>query len=228
MTMPTPRPLAVAALLAASAAAAQTTVVDEGSFRLSIRGSTIGTETFTIRRSGSDANAATIAQGRIILDSGEQTRSMLQLRGPELRPSAYQIDVTGPDRRHITGRAAGNRFRATIVSADGEQMREYLVSDGAVIIDDGVAHQHYFIAASLDNGGRVPVILPTQSRQVTARVQSHGSEAIQVADRQVSARRITIEIDGMDTRTLWVDHRNRVLRLHIPRQDLTAERTSLP
>lgn len=210
----------------ASFAVAQTTTLDEGSFRLSIRGTVVGTETFSIQRSGSGANATTVAQGRIILDTGEQTRAVVQLQGSEMRPSAYQIEVTGDDRINITGRSAGNRFRATIVSTSGEQMREYLVDDGAVIIDDGIAHQHYFIAAS--TAGRLPIIVPRQSRQVTATVRREGTETIQVADRQVDGQRITVDISGMDNRTVWVDDRNRVLRMHIPQQDLTAERTALP
>lgn len=225
--------LALALVLAAGTAAAprasaQTAVLDEGSFRLSIRGTPVGTETFTIRRSGSGANATTVAQGRIVLDSGEQTQAVLELQGAGLRPAAYQIEVRGGNRQNITGRAAGNRFRATIVSNAGEQMREYLVSENAVILDDGVAHQHYFIAVAVGEGGRVPVIVPRQNRQVTAQVRVSGSESIQVAGRQVSARRISIEISGLDPRTVWVDAQNRVLRLSIPDQDMLAERTALP
>lgn len=215
-------------LASASAAAPQTSTVDEGSFRITVRGSTVGTETFTIRRSGSAANATTVAQGRISLDSGDQTRTVLQLQGPTLRPSAYQIETTGHDPQNITGRAAGNRFRATIVSNSGERMREYLIDDDAVILDDRVAHQHHFLAAAVDGSGSVPIIVPRQSRQVTARIQDHGVESIRVADAQVEAHRLSIEIDGMDSRTLWVDHDHRVLRLQIPQQDFTAERTTLP
>ncbi len=220
----------VLATLAASAltAQAQTSVIDEGTFRLSVRGTTVGTETFTIRRSGSGANATTVAQGRIVLETGQQTQAVLELQGASLRPAAYQIEVRGDDRQNITGRAAGNRFRATIVSSSGEQMREYLVSENAVILDDGVAHQHYFVAAAAGSDARVPIIVPRQNRQVTARVQSHGAETIQVAGRQVQARRITIQIPGTDTRTVWVDSQNRVLQLRIPDQDLLAERTALP
>lgn len=229
MTLRSHLALALTGLLTVTvAAAAQTTTIDEGSFRLSVRGSTIGTETFTIQRSGSGANATVVAQGRIMLDTGEQTRAILQLQGAALQPSAYQIEVSGDNRQNITGRAAGNRFRATIVSTSGEQMREYLVSEGAVILDDGVAHQHYFIARSIGGSGRVHVILPRQSRQVTATVTDQGAESIRVANRQVTGRRISIDISGLDNRTIWVDDQNRVLRLQIPAQDLVAVRTSLP
>lgn len=228
MTSRAPFAIAFAALAAATGSAAQTTVVDEGSFRIAIRGSEIGTENFTIRRSGSGANATTVAQGRIVLDTGEQTRTVLELRGTDLRPNAYQIEVSGDDRQSIRGRAAGSRFRATIVSGSGERMREYLINDRAVILDDGVAHHHYFLAASLDGDATIPVIVPRQSRQLSASVRDRGNETIQVGDREVSARHLAIDISGLDNRSVWVDTENRVLRLRIPAQDLTAVRTALP
>jgi hypothetical protein len=87
-----------------------------------------------------------VAQGRIALDTGDQTRALLQVEGPGLRPAAYQIEASGPERITVRGQVAGNRFRAQVVSATGETMREYLIGDGAVVLDDGVAHHHYFIA----------------------------------------------------------------------------------
>lgn len=211
--------------IAAAPAVAQTVVVDEGSFRLSINGTPVGTETFAIRRSGTGDAATIVAQGRIVLDSGEQTRALLQVEGSSLRPSAYQIEVTGPETQSIRGQAAGNRFRATIVSTAGETMREYLASEGAVVLDDGVAHQHYFLASA---SGRVPIIIPRQSRQVSATVTAAGSENIRVAGSTVSARRIDVEPAGLPPRIVWVDDQGRVLRLEIPQEGFTAERVALP
>lgn len=220
--------IAFAALFAPAAAHAQTVVVDEGTFRLSVRGTPVGTETFTIRRSGEGAGAATVAQGRIVLDSGQQTRSLLQFEGPDLRPSAYQIEVTGAEKQSITGQAAGNRFRATIVSTAGEQMREYLASDGAVVLDEGVAHQHYFLMSATGGNGRLAVIVPRQSRQVTASVSTAGTEAITIGGQTVQARRVQVEPQGLPGRTIWVDAQNRILRFSIPDESYTAERVALP
>ncbi len=219
--------LALGALLVTAPASAQTTVIDEGSFRIDIRGSDIGTETFTIRRSGRGANATTVAQGRIVLDTGEQIRTVVQLRGTPLAASAYQIEITGDNRQSITGRVSGRRIRATMVSDAAERMREFLVEDGAIVIDHDVAHQHYFIAQRTHDG-TVPVILPRDSRQVTARVHDHGTETLEIAGQQVTAHHLDVQIDGLDPRSLWVDDQNRILRIHIPEQELTAQRTSLP
>jgi len=221
--------IVLAALLGvASHAAAQTTVIDEGTFRLSVRGTPVGTETFTIRRTGAGASAAVVAQGRIILDTGEQTRALLQVDGPGLRPAAYQIEATGPAPQTIRGQTAGNRFRAQIVSPTGETMREYLISEGAIILDDGVAHHHYFIAARAAGGGPIPIIVPAQNRQVTGTVRDAGQETVDIAGQRVSARRLVFEPAGMPARTLWVDGEGRMLRLAIPDNGYTAERTALP
>lgn len=228
MTLRSSLVLALCALLATSSAVAQTRVIDEGSFRISVRDAAIGTETFSIGRSGSGANTSTVAQGRVMLNTGVQTRAVFQLRGPDLRPAAYQIEILGDNHQNITGRAAGNRFRATIVSGTGEQMREYLVDAHAVILHDGLVYPHFFAAAAVREGGSLPVIIPRQNRQVMARVQVSAAEEIQLAGHQVSARRITLEVPGLDDRTLWVDAHNRVLRLRIPEQALVAERTNLP
>jgi hypothetical protein len=213
-------------LALAAGAGAQTTVVDEGTFRLYLRGSPVGTETFSIRRTGDAANATTVAQGRVVLDTGEQTRALLQARGPALRPTGYKIEVTGPETQSITGQAAGNRFRATIISTAGEQMREYLASDGAVVLDDGVAHHYYFLA--LRGAGQVPIILPRQSRQIAARVVDAGTETLTIAGQDVEARRLRVEPDGLAPRLVWVDSQNRVLRLRIPDESYAAERLALP
>ncbi len=221
--------LALAAIFTTAAAAhSQTVVVDEGSFRLSVRGTPVGTETFTIRRSGEGPGSTTVAQGRIVLDSGQQTRSLLQFEGPALRPTAYQIEVTGPQKQSISGQAAGNRFRATIVSTAGEQMREYLASDGAVLLDEGVAHQHYFLMSATGGNGRVAVIVPRQSRQVPATITDAGTEQITIGGQNTEARRIRVEPQGLPLRIVWVDSENRVLRFRIPDEDYLAERASLP
>jgi hypothetical protein len=220
--------LALIAALGAAPVVAQTTIIDEGTFRLSVRGTVVGNETFTIRQTGTGAATTIAAQGRIVLDTGEQTRALLQVEGPALRPAAYQIEASGPQRRTVRGQTAGNRFRAQIVSAAGETMREYLISDGAIILDDGVAHHHYFLALRETGAGAIPVIVPGQNRQITGTLREAGQETIDVGGQRVSARRITFEPEGLAARTLWTDDQGRILRLAIPDLGYLAERTALP
>lgn len=222
----------LAALLASFPVEAQTTTLDEGTFRLLVSGQEVGTETFTIRQSGTGDRAVVIAQGRVVLagdDGAEQLTSSLQLSGATLRPAAYDLQVEGGETERIAGRVVGGRFSARIVRPSGEQMREYLVSDGAVIADEGVAHQYYFLAQRVGaNGGRVPIVIPRTSRQVWAQVTVHGNESVQVGGATATARRLDVQPEGGSAARVWVDAEGRVLRVEIPSSNFVAERTALP
>jgi hypothetical protein len=223
---------ALLAVALPSAASAQTSTLDEGTFRLLVGGREVGTETFTIRQSGSGERAVVIAQGRVVLDGAagaEQVTSSLQLSGATLQPAAYDLQVEGGSTERIAGRVVGGRFSARIVRPAGEQMREYLVSDGAVIADEGVAHQYYFLAQRVGTeGGRVPLVIPRTSRQVWAQVTVHGNESVEIGGRTVQARRLEVAPQGGAAAQVWVDSSGRVLRVSIPSSDYVAERTALP
>lgn len=213
-------------------AAAQTTTIDEGVFRVLVGGQEVGMETFSIKRSGSGEGAVTIAQGRVVLDragAGEEVSTALEVSGAALRPAAYQVTVRGDEQQKIFGRLVGGRFRAQILSSAGEMMREYLAGEGALVVDDGVAHHYYFLALRPDvEQFRVPIIVPRQSRQLTAQVTSLGTESVQVAGRSVQARHLEVEPSEGPVRHVWVDDQGRVLRVEIPDRSYTAVRTALP
>lgn len=222
--------LASASLPAASIA--QTVSLDEGAFRIIMGGREVGRETFSIRQSGTGAGAVIIAQGRVVLDTiggAAELSPSLEVVGASLRPAAYQVEVRGPDAQRIAGRLVGGRFSARIVSAAGEQMREYLASDGAVLLDETIAHHYYFLARRLDGAPfRVPVIIPRQSRQVSAGVTPRGSENIVIGGERVQARRMSVEPASGAVRHVWVDSQGRVLRVEIPARGYVAERTAVP
>lgn len=225
--------LALAGLVwSAEAASAQDTRIDEGTFRLLVDGREVGRETFSIRRVGEGDAAVTIAQGRVVRsDAGAagEVSSNLQVNGATLRPSSYELEVRGDARERITGRIAGGRFSARITSSAGEMMREYLAGEGAVVVDDGIAHHHYFLAGRGDGGDfRVPVIVPRQSRQVSATVRNTGAATIEAGGRSVSATHLVVEMSEGPTRHVYVDGQGRVLRVEIPDQNFAAVRVELP
>lgn len=209
---------------------AQTVTLDEGVFRVFVGGREAGTERFSIRQTGTGASAIVIAQGRIVLEAGGQELATdLQASGPALRPTAYQVQVRGQQSQRIAARLVGGRFSATIVSPAGEMMREYLASDGAVILDEDVAHQHYFLARRVNGGAsRLSVIIPRENRQLSAEVTTAGSEAIEIGGQRVQARHLVVRLAGGPERHLWVDDQARVLRLEVPARSYRAERTALP
>ncbi|MEX1183903.1 MAG: hypothetical protein WEF86_11775 [Gemmatimonadota bacterium] len=222
--------LAAAAALAAPAAA-QTVQLDEGTFRILVNGREVGVETFSIRQNGTGADAVIIAQGRVVLDAaagGNEVLANVQLAGAGLRPVAYDVELRGGDARRINARVTGSRASARTMSSAGETMREYLVSDGAVLLDDGVAHHYYFIAQRVAAGAtRTPIVIPRESRQVQATITAGGQESISAGGQTVSARKIVVTADGGE-RTVWVDAEGRVLRVEIPSKDYVAVRTELP
>ena len=209
---------------------AQTVTLDEGSYRLSVGGKEVGTEVFSIRQNGTGEAAVIIAVGRIVLDGDhgpQQLNSELQVAGGTLRPAAYEVRVQGADAGQIKGRVVGGRFSAQIVSPAGEMMREYLAGDGAVVVDEGVAHQYFFLARRAQgNATRVPVIIPRLNKQVVAQVTSGGAEKIAIAGRSFEATKYTITPAGMPARHVWVDAEGRVLRLEIPERNFVAQRVA--
>ena len=218
----------VAGLAAASPAAAQTVTLDEGSFRLSLGGREVGTELFSIRQNGTGEAAVIIAVGRIVTDSDkgpQQINSELQVAGGTLRPAAYEVRVQGAGSEQIKGRVVGGRFSAQIVSPAGEMMREYLAGDGAVVVDEGVAHQYFFVARrALGKPMRMPLIIPRLNKQVVANVTHHTGETVTIAGRAVDAHKYTIVAAGVPTRHVFVDHEGRVLRVEIPETEFVAQR----
>lgn len=241
MSLPTrrfPRRIALSLALAlacggVATARAQNVTLDEGTFRITIGGRDVGRETFSIRQSGPAASATINARGNVIIDTTgvpEELTSVLQLTGAGLQPTAYNLRATRNQREEqIAGRIVAGRFIAKIVSPTGEELREYLASDRAVLIDRGIVHQYYFLARRMQGESmRVPVIIPRRGQQVTATVQLRGEEEIAVGGQRITARHLVVQTTGGEETHLWVDERARVLRLEIPAARLTASRTSPP
>lgn len=224
-------PLALGLALAPTSARAQTTL-DSGSFRLTRAGQEVGTESFTIRQDGSGPAAVVIAQGTVALDTSKVTQeltSWLRIAPGGGRTTEYRLKIQGTAPERLTGALAGGRFSARILSPAGEMMREYLASAGAVVVDDGIVHQYYFLAREVgSNTSRVAIIIPRQNRQVLVTVALAPAQPLDIDGHRVQARLLRITGAGLPERQLWVDARGRVLRLAIPALQLVATRTALP
>jgi hypothetical protein len=220
--------LAFLLLFAAAPLAAQN--VDQGTFRVSVGGHEVGTEEFTITQSGSGAVAVTMASGKVDLRLPEgslQLTPRLRAQGVGADPVQYQVDVSGDAPQRVVGTIGGGRVSAKIVTAAGEQLREYVASAGAVVLDDGVAHHYYFLATRT-HAGRVPVIVPRDNRQVMATVSSRGEEPVQVGGRSVRLFHLRVQPQGGAEADVWVDDLNRVIKVEIPARQYLAVRTELP
>ena len=224
---PAARVCLLMALAVPGLASGQNITIDEGTFRLLVNGREVGTETFAIGQTGAAADAQIFARSRVALEAGTDT-ALVQY-GPSLRAAAYSIQVGGDTAEHFSGRVSGRRVSARIISSAGEKMREYLVAEGAVVIGDGIAHQHYFLARRVRAGEtRIPVIVPRETKQLWFNVEVHPGESIDVGGTTLACNRLVLTPDSGDVRTLWVDASDRVLRLEIPARNFVAERASPP
>ena len=218
------------AALSASPLAAQAGSVDQGTFRVYVEGNEVGTEQFTITQAGSGGAAVTLASGTVDLrlpTGSLRLQPRLRAQGVAADPVQYQVDVSGDSPQRIIGSIASGRVSARIVTSTGEQLREYVASTGAVVLDDAVAHHFWFLAQRM-HSGRVPVIVPRESRQVMATVTDRGEETVQVAGQNVRLFHLVVQPQGGAQADVWVDALNRVLRVDIPARQYRAVRTEIP
>jgi len=223
-------PLIATVLVIPTPAASQTGTDDRGTFQVLVGGREVGTEEFLIQQTGTGTGAEIVATARVHLQLPTGSLDLgprLRTNGLQAQPVAYEVSIGGTSPRRIVGTVADGRFSARIVTPTGEQLREYLASSGATVLDDGVAHHYYFLARRVRNG-RVPIIIPRENRQVMATVTAQGEETLRVGDASVTAYRIIVRPDGGDERRIWVDALSRVIRVEIPARDYAAVRTSAP
>jgi hypothetical protein len=118
-----------------------------------------------------------------------------------------------------------------VKTAKGESTKEYIVADGALVLDDNVFHQYYFLArraSSSSGAATVPVVIPQRNTQVVMRVATQGSDAVSIAGRAITARLLVLSEPGGATRHIWVDDQGRVLKVVLDARGITALRDEPP
>jgi hypothetical protein len=222
--------LLVAAMPLALATAAAAQSGDQGTFQVLVGGRPVGTEEFSIQETGAGESMEIIGTGRVSLRLPTGTLELtprLRTTGFAAQPVSYQVDVGGSSPQKIVGTVGNGRFSARIVTASGEQLREYVAANGGVVLDEGVAHHYYFLARRT-RSGRVPVLVPRENRQVMATVSSSGEESVQIGSQTVQLFHVVVRPDGGEERHVWVDALGRVIKVEIPARDYAAVRTVVP
>jgi hypothetical protein len=208
-------------------ASAQVAVVDEGSFTVSREGTRIGREEFAIRRTPNPGGDVLVANATVVYTDRRLSPALqTDAAGAPLR---YQVEVTvGSDvQERLQGRVGRGRFSAQLRTPRGESAREYVVADGALILDDDVFHQYYFLARS-GRSGLVPVVVPRRNVQVTMRVDNEGADAVTIRGNRLAATRYAMTEPDGSTRRIWVDGEGRVLRVTLDARGITAVRDDPP
>ncbi len=210
--------------------AAQTGARDEGTFEVLVNDRVVGSEEFSIRQIGAGASADFVATStvRVMQPSGGlDLTTSLRSSGVQADPVVYEVTVGGDAPRRIVGSVGSGRFSAKIMTPSGEQLREYVASSGATILDEGVAHHYYFLARRT-RSGRVPILIPRENRQVMAQVSDRGEESLNIRGTQVTLYHLVVEPEGGEERHVWVDDLGRVIRVSIPARNYLAVRTEIP
>lgn len=213
-------------------APAQVAVADEGSFTITHDRARVGKETFTIRRAGPGSADAYVANGTTEL----QGRRLL----PALRtdasfdPIAYQLEIRQGDDvvTRLKGIAGRGRFSTQVRTAKGESTKEFIAADDALLLDDDVFHQYYFVAQRAAKlgaaGGTIPVIVPQRSEQQMLRAQWAADDRLTIGGASVSARHLVLTGPGGKARNVWVDAQGRLLQVSVESSNLLAQRDALP
>lgn len=223
--------MVIAALLTLAAPApvrGQGIVVDEGRFRITVAGRSVGAEEFSIRRAGIGRDDAFFANGVVTRGSSvdrQEISPLLRGTPPDGVVAGYQVRVTGRDALDFQMNLVGNRYVAVARSPAGDEEREFPARETSRILDLDVAHHYYFLRDARE-GERIHVIVPRTRTQTTLVVERRSDDEILLDDRTTPARRLEFSIDGQ-VRIAWYDRLGRVLRVEIPALGYRAERLDL-
>ena len=227
---PLMRPLVYASLTllglaSARDVSAQGTPFDEGTFVVTRNGAVVGKEAFRILRSSSNGQLySSTAQ----CAWGERRISPTLSADSSGVPLLYRVEVRNggdlEERLQASGRPG--RLHAVLQTRSGESSKEYVVSSGAVILDDDVIHQHFFVPIARRSGA-LTVVVPRRSSQVVGRVEDRGTDKIRIDGREVSAIHLVMTLPE-GARDLWFDDGGRLLKVAVPARGLIALREELP
>jgi hypothetical protein len=215
----------VAASIPVRPVPAQGTPFDEGTFVVTRNGVVVGKEAFRIVRSGGkDQLYTSTAQCAF----GDRRISPALSADRAGVPLLYRVEVKNggeiEERLQATGRPG--RLHAVLQTRTGESSKEYVVANGAVILDDDVYHQHFFVPLAR-RSGQVIVVVPRRNSQVVGRLDDRGTDKIRVDGRDVVAVHLVITLpDG--ARDLWFDESGRLLKVAMPARGVIALREELP
>jgi hypothetical protein len=216
---------ATAVTASASAQAART--LDRGSFSISINGQRVGREDFTISGTPGASGMEYLSKATVTWGDRRLTPSLWS--DSSGAPSRYRVEVKGTSGsvERWMGNISRGRVSAQINTPRGEADREYVVADGAILLDDDVFHQYYFVALRA-NGATVPIVVPRRNTQLALRVSNAGNEPVSVGGTSIEARHLQFTEPSGVVREVWVDSAGRVLKVAIPSRGIIALRDDPP
>lgn len=218
---------AVLLVPAAPAPAQQPAPADSGRYEIVVGDRQVGVEYFAIRREGSSLRAAarlTAADGNASALPAPTLETRIQT-GPDYEPTLFELRTQLGEPLAIRGIRSGQRFQLRTTSDEGERWREFLVPSGLVILPRHFTHFYWFLFRAAEQHGRegLTALLPMAGQRVKLAVEELGADAVRTGGESRAATRYRVTVGG-ETHEVWVDGRDRVLKVRIAGRDWTATR----
>lgn len=227
--------VALASVVRASDLSAQSKddLLDVGSFTLLVDGQRVGREQFSLRRTVTPDGAT--LELRAESATGDR-RSAVRLEADSAgTPLRYSVEerVGATTSLRLGGQRVRGRFTTLSRSVTGESAREYLLSPGAIILEDQGTIQYALVVrrSGLVPGDSLvlPVLTPVENRHGSVRVTLDAvTDSVSIAgSRRLAWRYRIVAYDG-EERVVWADPEGRLLRVRIPSRNLEALRDDVP
>lgn len=209
-------------------AAQSSAVIDEGTFMVSQNGVSLGRESFRVVRAPGPGGQVYRATGQSALGENRFTTSL----GTDSLgvPVSYESELSqrGAVIQRLQGRGRPGRFSVRVETKSGEAAREYLLSTGAVLIDDDVIHHFFFVPLAAARGEQLAVIAPRAGGQAQFRVEKRPNETVEIAGRSIVSHQFALTDGAGASRTVWIDEKGRLLKVAIAEKGLVAVRDDPP
>jgi len=207
--------------------------LDVGSFTLFAGSQRAGREQFSIRRMLSPDGA--MFELRAESASGEQRTAMRLETDSAGTPLRYSLEERrGADiTRRLSGQRLRGRFSTLARAVTGEAAREYLLSPGAIILEDEGLVQYALLVrdrhAEVGVTQSIPTLTPSANRQGSVRlVLETQRDTVVIAGARREAWRWRVVLTSSDSRTIWADADGRLLRVLLPARGVDAVRDDVP
>lgn len=218
--------LATILLVPMPGAAQQSGLVDEGTFMVSRNGAPIGRESFRIVRAPAPGGQVYQARSQSAL-GGDRLTTILGTDSTGA-PVTYEAELSRDGRMVERARGSGNarRFTVLVQTKNGEASREYVLTNGALLVDDDVIHQFHFVGLAL--AAEYDIIAPRATGQTRFRLEQRGTETLEIGRSRVESRRYALIEAGGSAREVWLDRQGRLLKVALPEKSLVAVRDDPP
>lgn len=224
-------PLFAAALILAPGGsdAQSSAVVDEGTLTITQRGVPLGRESFRIARTPAPGGQVFRATGQAALGD----RRITSVLGTDSAgvPVSYESEVTvqGAVVQRLQGRGRPGRFSILNNTKAGESAREYVLTNGALLLDGDFLHQYSFVPLVADRGHTVVnVIAPRTGVQVQLRLDAQPADSVEIGGGFVASRHFTLTSADGSRRDVWVDSTGRLLKVSLAETGVVATRDDPP